>query len=131
MESLEDDEEGMKHYEFLVDVCETIEVAEESFCGGARLFADGGMRIEKVKMGYEQNESYLSLSAKPGDVASMDAFFELQTILRPEEGKVGKVVRRLQEDYQKRVSEAAEATNETDTQVESDWTEPVSQGITS
>ena len=73
----------------------------------------------------------MRLSANTGDVASMDAFFELQTILRPEEGKVGKVVRRLQEDYQKRVSEAAEATNETDTQVESDWTEPVSQGITS
>ena len=131
MESLGDDEEGMKHYEFLVHVSETIEVAEESFCGGARLFADGGMRVENVRMGYEKNESYLSLSAKPGDVASMDAFFELQTILRPEDSKVGKVVRRLQEDYMKRVSEAAEATNETDTQVESDWTAPVSQGITS
>ena len=67
------------------------------------------------------------MSGKTGDVASMDAFFELQTILRPQEGKVGMVVGRLQEDYQKRVSEAAEATNETETQVESGWTEPVSQ----
>ena len=71
------------------------------------------------------------MSGKTGDVASMDAFFELQTILRPQEGKVGKVVRRLQEDYQKRVSEAAEATNETDTQVESEWTQPVGEGIAS
>ena len=73
----------------------------------------------------------MSLSAKPGDVASMDAFFELQTILRPQDSKVGQVVSRKQQEYMKRVSEPAEATNETDTQVESDWTEPVSQGITS
>ena len=44
----------MRHYEFLVHVSETIEVAEESFCGGARLFADGGMRVENVRMGYEK-----------------------------------------------------------------------------
>ena len=129
MESLGDDEEGMKHYEFLVHVNETIEVAEESFCGGARLFADGGMRIEKVKMGYEQNESYLSLSAKPGVAASMDAFFELQTILRPQDSKVGQVVSRKQQEYMKRVSEPAEATNETDTHVDSEWTHPVGGGI--
>ena len=71
------------------------------------------------------------MSAKPGDMASMDTFFELQTILRPQEGKVGQVVSRKQEDYMRRVREAAEATNETDTQVESDWTEPVGQGIAS
>ena len=120
----------MRHYEFLVQVSETIEVAEESFCGGARLFVNEGMRVENVRMGYEHNLSYLKLSGKTGDVASMDAFFELQTILRPQEGKVGMVLDRLQKEYQKQVSQAAEATNETETQVESGWTEPVSQGIT-
>ena len=130
MESLGDDEEGMKHYEFLVHVNETIEVAEESFCGGARLFVNEGMRVENVRMGYEHTLSYLKLSGKTGGVASMDAFFELQTILRPQEGKVGMVLDRLQKEYQKQVSQAAEATNETETQVESGWTEPVSQGIT-
>ena len=75
----------MKHYEFLVHVSETIEVAEESFCGGARLFVNEGMRVQNVRMGYEKNESYLTLSGKTGDVASMDAFFELQTIVQPSE----------------------------------------------
>ena len=119
----------MRHYEFLVHVSETIEVAEESFCGGARLFANEGMRVEKVKQGYEKNASYLTLSGETGQVASVDAIFELQTILRPQQGKVGKVVRRKQEDYLKRVKEAAEATNETDTQDESGWTETVGQGV--
>ena len=63
----------MRHYEFLVHVSETIEVAEESF-------VNEGMRVENVRMGYEKNESYLRLSGKTGDVASMN-FFELQTIL--------------------------------------------------
>ena len=63
----------MRHYEFLVHVSETIEVAEESF-------VNEGMRVENVRMGYEKNESYLRSSGKTGDVASMN-FFELQTIL--------------------------------------------------
>ena len=75
----------MRHYEFLVHVSETIEVAEESFCGGARLFVNEGMRVQNVRMGYEKNESYLTLSGKTGDVASMDAFCELQTIVQPSE----------------------------------------------
>ena len=70
----------------------------------------------------------MRLSANTGDVASMDAFFELQTILRPQDSKVGQVVSRKQQEYMKRVSEAAEATNETDTQVESEWTQPVGDG---
>ena len=121
----------MKHYEFLVHVSESIEVAEESFCGPARLFANEGMRVKNVRLGYEKNASYLALNGETGQVASVDAFFELQTILRLEEGKVGKVVSRKQEDYMRRVSEAAEATNETDTHVESDWTQPVGEGISS
>ena len=128
---LGDDEKGVRHYQFLAHVSETIEAAEESFCGGARLFVNEGMRVQNVRMGYEKNESYLTLSGKTGDVASMDAFFELQTILRPQEGKVGQVVSRKQQEYMKRVSEPAEATNETDTHVESDWTQPVGEGITS
>ena len=44
----------MRHYEFLVQVSETIEVAEESFCGGARLFVNEGMRVQNVRMGYEK-----------------------------------------------------------------------------
>ena len=71
----------------------------------------------------------MTLSGETGQGASIDAFFELQTILRPQDSKVAKVVRRKQEDYLKRVSEAAEATNETDTQVESGWTETVGQGV--
>ena len=132
---LGDDEKGVRHYQFLVYVSETIEEAEESFCRGARLFFNEGMRVEQVRMGYEHNQSYLKLSGQTGDVASMDAFFELQTILRPQEGKVGKVLDRLQKEYLKAEAtieaetQAAEATNEAETQVESDWTEPVGQGI--
>ena len=71
----------------------------------------------------------MRLSANTGDVASMDAFFELQTILRPQDSKVGQVVSRKQQEYMKRVSEPAEATNETDTHVDGEWTHPVGQGI--
>ena len=127
---LGDDEKGVRHYQFLVHVSETIEEAEESFCRGARLFFNEGMRVEHVRRGYEHNQSYLKLSGQTGDGASMDAFYELQTILRPQEGKVGMVLDRLQKEHQKQVSQAAEATNDTETQVESGWTDPVSQGIT-
>ena len=85
------------------------------------------MRVENVSMGYEHNVSSVKLSGKTGDLASMYAFFELQTILQPQ---VDKVLDRLQKEYLKQVRQAAEATNETETQVESGWTEPVSQGIT-
>ena len=129
-----------------MNVGETSEEAEESFCRGARLFFDEGMRVENVKKGYEHNQSYLFLSGQTGDMISMDAFYELQTILRPQEGKVDKVLDRLQKEYLKAEAtneaetqaaeatneaetQAAEATNEAETQVESEWTETVGQGI--
>ena len=66
---------------------------------------------------------------------SMDAFYELQTILRPQEGKVDKVLDRLQKEYLKAEAtneaetQAAEATNEAETQFESEWIKTVGEGM--
>ena len=87
------------------------------------------MRIEAVKKGYETLESYRFLSGQDGhQKASIDALFELQTILIPQPEKVGAVLERLKEDYKKKVKKAAEAAaeaaNETETQVDG-WTQPM------
>ena len=125
------------HYEHMVSLCEVIETSEQSRCEEARLFSNGCMRIDKVRKGYETLESYRILRGQDGQekAASIDAMFELQTILIPQPEKVGAVLERLKEDYKKKVKKAAEAAaeaaNETETQVESEWTQPMQgQGTT-